>query len=101
MEYVELNNHVKMPILGYGVYQTPPEETERCVLDAIALGIIPSIRRRLTATKKASARPFKKAAFPVKSFSSRPKSGFQTAAMKKRKLPLKNRSANCAQAIWT
>ena len=38
MEYVELNNHVKMPILGYGVYQTPPEETERCVLDAIALG---------------------------------------------------------------
>ena len=27
-----------MPILGYGVYQTPPEETERCVLDAIALG---------------------------------------------------------------
>ena len=38
MEYVELNNHVKMPILGYGVYQTPPEETEHCVLDAIALG---------------------------------------------------------------
>ena len=63
--------------------------------------IVPSIRRRLTATKKASAWPFKKAAFPVKSFSSRPKSGFQTAAMKKRKLPLKNRFANCAQAIWT
>ena len=38
MEYVELNNGVKMPILGYGVYQTPPEETERCVLDAIRIG---------------------------------------------------------------
>ena len=28
MEYVTLNNGVKMPMLGYGVYQTPPEETE-------------------------------------------------------------------------
>ena len=27
-----------MPMLGYGVYQTPPEDTERCVLDAISIG---------------------------------------------------------------
>lgn len=38
MEYVTLNNGVKMPKLGYGVYQTPPEETERCVLEAIRVG---------------------------------------------------------------
>ena len=38
MEYVNLNNGVKMPILGYGVYQTPPEQTEECVLDAIRIG---------------------------------------------------------------
>lgn len=38
MEYAELNNGVKMPMLGYGVYQTPPEETERCVLDAVDVG---------------------------------------------------------------
>lgn len=38
MEYVALNNGVKMPMLGYGVYQTPPEETKRCVLDAIRAG---------------------------------------------------------------
>ena len=38
MDYVTLNNGVKMPKLGYGVYQTPPEETERCVLDAIHIG---------------------------------------------------------------
>ncbi len=38
MEYVTLNNGVKMPMLGYGVYQTPPQETERCVLDAISVG---------------------------------------------------------------
>lgn len=38
MEYVTLNNGIKMPKLGYGVYQTPPEETKRCVLDAIEVG---------------------------------------------------------------
>lgn len=38
MDYVTLNNGVKMPQLGYGVYQTPPEETERCVLTAIQNG---------------------------------------------------------------
>ena len=38
MEYVTLNNGVKMPLLGYGVYQTPPEETERCVLEALETG---------------------------------------------------------------
>ncbi len=38
MEYVALNNGVKMPKLGYGVYQTPPEETERCVREAIEIG---------------------------------------------------------------
>lgn len=35
MEYVTLNNGVKMPVLGYGVYQVTQEECERCVLDAL------------------------------------------------------------------
>ena len=35
MEYVTLNNGVKMPILGYGVYQVIKEECKRCVLDAL------------------------------------------------------------------
>ena len=38
MEYVTLNNGVKMPMLGYGVYQVDAAETERCVLDAISVG---------------------------------------------------------------
>lgn len=38
MEYVTLNNGIKMPKLGYGVYQTPPEDTKRYVLDAIEVG---------------------------------------------------------------
>ncbi len=38
MDYVTLNNGVKMPQLGYGVYQVSPDEAERCVLDAIEVG---------------------------------------------------------------
>ncbi|GAA0764952.1 aldo/keto reductase [Clostridium subterminale] len=39
MEYITLNNGVKMPILGYGVYQIENlKECERCVLDAIEIG---------------------------------------------------------------
>jgi 2,5-diketo-D-gluconate reductase A len=38
MEYVTLANGVKMPILGYGVYQVTQEECERCVLDALEVG---------------------------------------------------------------
>ena len=38
MEYVTLSNGVKMPLLGYGVYQVTKEECERCVLDALEVG---------------------------------------------------------------
>ncbi len=38
MEFITLNNGVKMPMLGYGVYQVDPAECERCVLDAISVG---------------------------------------------------------------
>lgn len=39
MKHVELNNGVKMPILGYGVSQIPDhDECERCVLDAVEVG---------------------------------------------------------------
>ena len=38
MTYVTLNNGLKMPQVGYGVYQVEPAEAERCVLDAISVG---------------------------------------------------------------
>lgn len=38
MEYVELNTGTKMPILGFGVYQIPKEQTKECVLNAIKVG---------------------------------------------------------------
>ena len=38
MDYVTLSNGVKMPQLGYGVYQVSADECERCVLDALSVG---------------------------------------------------------------
>ena len=38
MQTVTLNNGVEMPILGFGVFQIPPEETEQAVTDALAAG---------------------------------------------------------------
>lgn len=53
MEYVTLNNGVKMPMLGYGVFQTPLEETERCVKEALKVGY------RLIDTAQAYGRKFR------------------------------------------
>lgn len=38
METVELNNGIEMPMLGYGVFQIPNDETQRCVADALGVG---------------------------------------------------------------
>ena len=38
MDYVTLSNGVKMPSLGYGVYQVSQDQCEGCVLDALAVG---------------------------------------------------------------
>lgn len=38
MKEVRLNNGVMMPAVGYGVYQIPVEDTERCVSDALEVG---------------------------------------------------------------
>jgi 2,5-diketo-D-gluconate reductase A len=35
---VTLNNGVRMPILGFGVYQVPEDQTERAVTDALEVG---------------------------------------------------------------
>jgi len=38
MNTITLNNGLAMPQMGYGVYQIPPAECERCVLDALEAG---------------------------------------------------------------
>ena len=38
MDFVKLNNGIKMPIIGFGTYQTPQRITERCVDEALSVG---------------------------------------------------------------
>ncbi len=38
MQEITLSNGVKMPLLGYGVFQVSPAECERCVGDALSVG---------------------------------------------------------------
>lgn len=38
MQTIKLSNGVKMPILGYGTYQIPNNQAQRCVEDAISVG---------------------------------------------------------------
>ncbi|WP_200883592.1 aldo/keto reductase [Chelonobacter oris] len=38
MQTIKLNNGVEMPMLGFGVYQIPTEETEQAVLNALKTG---------------------------------------------------------------
>lgn len=56
MEFVTLNNGVKMPMLGYGAYQADPVECEAACLMRSAWGIVLSIPPGRTTTRRASAR---------------------------------------------
>ena len=38
MKYVTLNNGVKMPMVGFGVFEIPKEKTAECVFNAIEVG---------------------------------------------------------------
>lgn len=38
MKTITLNNGVKMPILGYGVFQVASDVCQKCVSDAIDVG---------------------------------------------------------------
>lgn len=67
MDYVTLNNGVKMPILGYGVYQiSDQEECERCVLDAINVGYRSIDTAQAYRNEEAVGRAIKKSGVPRK-----------------------------------
>lgn len=35
MEYVTLNNGIRMPRVGFGVFEIPAEKTAQCVFEAM------------------------------------------------------------------
>jgi 2,5-diketo-D-gluconate reductase A len=56
METILLNNGVEIPALGFGVFQTPPDETRAAVGAALAAGYRHIDTARPTATSGRSAR---------------------------------------------
>lgn len=38
MQYIKLSNNIKVPQLGFGVFQIPPEKTKKTVKQAIEVG---------------------------------------------------------------
>ena len=89
MEYVTLNNGVKMPILGYGVYQVSPAECERCVLDAIHLGYRSIDTAQAYANEDGVGNAITACGVPREQLF-----GSATPDMKKRKNPVRNRCRN-------
>ena len=83
MDYVTLNNGVKMPKLGYGVYQTPPEDTERCVLDAIEVGIAALTLPKPMEMRRALETLWKNAGFQEKKSLLQQKYGLATPDMRR------------------
>lgn len=64
MDYITLNNGVRMPQLGFGVYQIPDAaECQRAVEDALSVGYrLLDTAPRATATRRRSGPPFAQAA---------------------------------------
>lgn len=74
MEYVTLNTGIKMPILGFGVYQIPPEETEQAVSAAIAVGFHHIDTAQYYRNEVGVGRAIKGSGLPREDFLSRPRS---------------------------
>jgi 2,5-diketo-D-gluconate reductase A len=69
MKYVTLNNEVKMPILGFGVYQIDDlEECEKCVSNAIEVGYRSIDTAQAYGNEKAVGRAVKKSGISREEF---------------------------------
>ena len=101
MEYVTLNNGVKMPMLGYGVYQTPPAETERCVLDAIEVGYRSIDTAQAYYNEEGVGSALAKSGLPREEFFLPPKYGSATPATRRPKPPSAHRCASCRPTMST
>ena len=91
MEYVTLNNGIKMPMLGYGVYQVDPAECERCVLDAISVGYRSIDTAQAYNNEEGVGNAVEKCGVPRKDLFITTRCGSQMQATKRPRLQLRNR----------
>ena len=95
---VTLNNGVEMPILGFGVYQIPPEDTE----DAVATALDVGYRLIDTAASYGNEEAVGRAAASREtSCSSRRSCGSRTPARQRRRPPSRDPSLVSASTMST
>jgi hypothetical protein len=96
--HVTLNNGVQMPILGFGVYQIPADQTEQAVTDALAIGYRHLDTAEAYRNEEAFGRAIATAASLGTSCSSPPSCGSRTAA---RTAPGEPSSSRCSSSAST
>lgn len=69
MDFVTLNNGIKMPIIGYGTFQTPLKATADAVSQAIAAGYRSFDTAQVYGNEAGLVRLFKQAALIARNFS--------------------------------
>jgi 2,5-diketo-D-gluconate reductase A len=100
VQEVTLNNGVKMPILGFGVFQVKDlDECERAVMDAIETGYRLIDTAQSYGNEEAVGKAIKKAALQEKICLSPPKSGYSQPEQKEQKKRLKHHSKNYSWII--
>ena len=99
MQTVTLNNGVEMPILGFGVYQVPAEDTEKAVSEALAVGYRHLDTAAAYGNEKASAGPSQPAGSPAINCSSPPSCGSKTPPS--RPTPRERSRPRSSASAWT
>ncbi len=94
MEYKTLNNGLKMPMVGLGVYNISENETQRVVEDALSVGY----RSIDTAAMYENEKGVGDAAFPARSCSSPPRSASPAIRGRRRCARL---TVPCGRSAWT
>lgn len=100
MEYVTLNNGIKMPKLGYGVYQTALEDTKRCVLDAIETGYRSIDTAQAYQNESGVGDALAECGLPREEFFLTTKVWITNAGYEKAKASIEESLKNCVPIIW-
>lgn len=101
MNTVKLNNGVEMPQIGYGVYQVSPAECERCVADALSVGYRMIDTAQAYHNEEGVGNAVRRSGIDRKEIFLVSKSGFQTTATKRQRLPSTRACVSCRPTTST
>ena len=99
MYYKTLNNNVKMPQLGFGVFQTPVDETKRAVLDAIEVGYRSFDTAQIYGNEAGVGEAILESGFPREEFFITTKIWISNAGYEKAKVSIEESLKNFKQII--